>query len=307
VKGAPGYVAAEVDTRVLPSLRRADFWREHVTQNHGRLAFTFGDAEHFVGGTRVQRKGDLQLVDFWSSPIAYERSPDGHNRDGDDGLRILLPSCGSICVVVPDARYQIGAGTAVVLPMTQYFRLEHDQYARALIVSLPRRLWHARVPTNPLTWELRQGIGAVFAATLREVSNQWANLDAASFVSSMESAACLIARGATSTEDELAFQARAVARQHCDNGSFDPTELARRLGWSLRSVQYGLQREGTTAAALIQELRLERAASRLQHPGWTDQTVSAIAYASGFSSLSTFNAAFRKRYDSTPVEYRRKV
>jgi len=129
-----GYVAAEVDTRMLPHLQRADFWREHVTQNHGRLAFTFGDVEHFVGGTRVQRKGDLQLVDFGSSPIAYERLPEAPDRDGDDSSRLLLPLCGSICVTGSSASYQMGAGTAIVVPMTQHFRLEHDQYARALIV-----------------------------------------------------------------------------------------------------------------------------------------------------------------------------
>ena len=40
---------------------------------------------------------------------------------------------------------------------------------------------------------------------------------------------------------------------------------------------------------------------------YTDMTVTEIAYAVGFSGSSYFTEAFRKNFDQTPTEYRRKV
>jgi AraC-like DNA-binding protein len=302
--GPPGYVTAEVDTDAVPRMSRIAFWRDHVTRNHGRLGFGFRDADRFAGGTRVQRQGDLQLVDFWSTAIAYERLPSGHDGDGLDSLRIVLPTSGSISVAGCEGRTRIGPGTAAAVSMKLGFRLEQDGYARALILSCPARLWAAPVSSGLVLWELGHGAGAVFRTMLREASTQASTLDRSSFASILESAVGLLSRGATSTEDDVLLQARAVARQYCDDAGFGPGELALRLGWSLRSVQYGLRRASTTPASVIREARIERAASRLRHPAWAARTVSSIAHASGFGSLSAFNAAFRARYGLTPVEYR---
>lgn len=302
--GSPEYVTAGADTDAVPRASRVTFWRDHVTRNHGRLDFGFRDTDRFTGGTRVQRQGDLQLVDFWSTAIAYERLPSGYDGDGHDSLRIVLPTSGSIDVVGRDGCSRIGPGTAAAVSMRLGFRLEQDEYARALILSCPVRLWAAPVSSGLVWWELSHGAGAVFRTMLREASFQALTLDRSSFASIVESAVGLLSRGATSTEDDVLLQARAVARQYCDDAGFDPSELARRLGWSLRSVQYGLRRASTSPASVIREIRLERAASRLRHPDWAASTVSSVAHASGFGSLSAFNAAFRACYGRTPVEYR---
>lgn len=299
-----GYVTREADTNAVPHTNRVAFWRDHVTQNHGRLEFSFRHTDHFVGGTRVQRQGDLQLVDFWSSAIAYERLPGGYDDDGYDSLRIVLPIAGSINVTGSEGRTRIGPGTAAAVSMRLGFRLEQDEYARALILSCPVRLWSAPVSSGLNLWELDRGAGAVFHTMLREASFQASTLDQASFASIVESAVGLLSRGEMSAEDDVLPQARAVIRQYCDDVDFDPAALARLLGWSLRSVQYNLHHASTSPAAVIRELRLERAAGRLRHPNWAARTVSSVAHASGFGSLSAFNAAFRARYGQTPVEYR---
>ena len=297
-----GYTATAADTASVPAGERAGYWRDHVMRNHGRLTFSFRDPESFTGGTRVQRGADLQLVDFWSSAVAYRRLPD--TADGDESLRIVVPSSGAIRVTAAGTGHLLRPGAAAVVSMARGFTLEQDDRARALVLSVPRRLWPAAAPTDPLVWDLDRGAGAVFAAMLSEVSRQWRDLDAPSFVRTVESAAALISRGAPDPEGTLSDRARAVARRHCDDAGFTPADLARLLGWSLRSVQYALRREGTAPARLIRDLRLDRAASRLRHPDWAERTVSEIAHATGFGSLSAFNHAFRVRYGRTPLEHR---
>ena len=92
VGAALDYLVAGVRADAVPRDRRVDFWREHVTANHGTLHFTFSDPEDFHGETRVQRAGRVQLVDFWSDAIGYERRSVDVDRDGEDSLRVVVPT-----------------------------------------------------------------------------------------------------------------------------------------------------------------------------------------------------------------------
>jgi AraC family transcriptional regulator len=61
---------------------------------------------------------------------------------------------------------------------------------------------------------------------------------------------------------------------------------------------------GETALELARRLRLERAAWRLAN---TRQSVTGIAFDSGFESHEAFTRAFRLRYDTSPSGFRRRA
>ena len=132
---------------------------------------------------------------------------------------------------------------------------------------------------------------------------QCGQLDAGSFVRACESAVMLVFSG-DGLGGDLVAQARLITRQHADDADFDPAALADRLGWSLRSVQLALRRAGTTPAELIRSQRLELVITRLRHPAWRAYTITYIAHACGFGSLSAFNSAFRARFGCTPADLR---
>ena len=83
----------------------------------------------------------------------------------------------------------------------------------------------------------------------------------------------------------------------------DVHRLARRMGVSARYVQMLFAEMGTTPRAFVQERRLELAARRLEREG-RDVTVTDIAYDAGFNDLSSFCRAFRRRFDTSPRNYR---
>lgn len=60
---------------------------------------------------------------------------------------------------------------------------------------------------------------------------------------------------------------------------------------------------GTTFIGFLNELRISNACWFLQQ---SNQTVTEICFACGFSNLSNFNRRFRKIKDMTPAEYRKK-
>ena len=62
-----------------------------------------------------------------------------------------------------------------------------------------------------------------------------------------------------------------------------------------------LKHTGKTFIAFVTDARLAYAHQLLTQ---TQQSITEIAYASGFGSLTRFNAAFREKFDQAPRELR---
>jgi AraC-like DNA-binding protein len=85
-----------------------------------------------------------------------------------------------------------------------------------------------------------------------------------------------------------------------DDLAFD--EVAREVGLTARSLARRFEDEcGTTWTAVLRRMRVLRAIERLAAD---DASVTAIAHAVGYTSLSAFNAAFRDLTGRTPTQYR---
>lgn len=297
------YLVGGTDTRTLSPAIRMSAWREHVTDNHGHLDLDFGSAATFSGGTEVQRCGTLQLVEFWSDAVRYRRPRTAVDQDGDDSMRVVVPVSGLLRISAAGVRHDLSPGLAGAVSMERGFLLQQDGHAHALVLSLPRGWWLTSAVDRPEVWDLARGPGAVFAAMLRQIAAQRADLDANSFRRTCEAAALVLPRDAPV---DLSAQALALIREHSDAPGFGPSELSALLGWSLRSLQKAMREAGTSPAELIRTQRLERAASRLRDPAWRWSTVSNVAHASGFRSLTAFNTAFRTRTGCSPTEFRAK-
>jgi AraC-like DNA-binding protein len=79
-------------------------------------------------------------------------------------------------------------------------------------------------------------------------------------------------------------------------------DVARDVGLASRSLARRFEDEcGMTWSAAVRRMRVLRAIERL---ATDDDTVTAIAHAVGYTSLSAFNAAFRELTGRTPTQYR---
>jgi AraC-like DNA-binding protein len=81
--------------------------------------------------------------------------------------------------------------------------------------------------------------------------------------------------------------------------------LAQRHGISERQFYRLFEREGTTFAEYVKELRLENAYRMLASPRHNSHSIGAIASQCGFDDISYFNRLFRNRYHATPSDVRR--
>lgn len=79
-------------------------------------------------------------------------------------------------------------------------------------------------------------------------------------------------------------------------------DIARSLGFSVRSIQLQLKKDNTTFKDLLAIIRKNMAESYLKNPSFS---ISDISYALGFSDPVSFHLAFKKWTGQTPGVYRK--
>src|SRR5690606_13914002 len=86
--------------------------------------------------------------------------------------------------------------------------------------------------------------------------------------------------------------------------SFSATVAASRLGVTPRTVQLLLEETGSTFSERVLELRLQKSRTMLADRRCDRLRIGGIALACGFSDAAYFNRCFRRRFGTTPTQYR---
>ncbi|MDT3687147.1 MAG: AraC family transcriptional regulator [Pseudorhodoplanes sp.] len=89
----------------------------------------------------------------------------------------------------------------------------------------------------------------------------------------------------------------------CDP-SFSAAAAASKLGVTPRSVQLLLEESGSTFSERVLELRLQKARAMLADQRCDRLKIGEIALACGFADATYFNRCFRRRFGTTPTQYR---
>jgi AraC-like DNA-binding protein len=111
----------------------------------------------------------------------------------------------------------------------------------------------------------------------------------------------LVADGPSEPRSSFEQEARSIIREHLTESSFDVDALAAAMAVS-RTTLYRRANEADapSPAALIRQVRMEQAAHLLRTGAGT---VTEVAYAVGFDSLSSFSHQFRDHFDAPPSTY----
>ncbi|MEU2039402.1 AraC family transcriptional regulator [Nocardia niwae] len=306
---AEPYFVERVDTGAVLPRESADLWAEHVCRNQGTLQCRFASPSSFRGATAVQRYAGYQLIDFWSDSIGYSRTRADIRRDGDESLRVTIPTAGVLRLRQDGGTAQVAPGHAAVVTKTRPVDFDQPLAARGWVMNVPAGALPLETGAGPALIDLGEGLGSVVAGMIGELGRQREAVDGPEFASACDAIVdllglCLRRRSVMPTV--LATVDTAVrnhVRRHADDPNLTPAAIARSLGWSLRQIQLALRHTGTAPSELIRSERLDRAHRRLREAP-SARTVADIAYASGFRSLSAFGSAFKSRFGVTPQEVR---
>ncbi|GAA2587433.1 AraC family transcriptional regulator [Actinomadura fulvescens] len=309
------YSVESFRTAEVPPHERADCWSEHVTGYQGRLDYRYPHREDFQAGTVRQRTEAYQLVEFWSDQVRYARTAGLVRADPDEDYRLLVPITGALVVRQDDREVRLTPGTGGLITLSAPSELLHEASTRAFIMTIPAR--EVNSPLNlsaPLSagLDLSAGLGRVVADMVAGAARERGGLGRVQFDALSDRIVellCMLVAGDDRPDApghlvEVEALARRYVRAHAADPGLNGITMARELGWSLRQVQLALQRAGTTPRELIREERLRLARDRLQNPAYRHMSITELAHASGFSSVSALSNGFRHRYGMSPREMR---
>jgi AraC-like DNA-binding protein len=102
--------------------------------------------------------------------------------------------------------------------------------------------------------------------------------------------------------DRLFQRVRRIVEGRFTDHNVGPAEVAAEAGISLRYLQKLFTRRGITCGQYIQSLRLGHAFTLLTRRGEVEggQSISEIAWASGYRDVSYFHRVFRRRFGHSP-------
>lgn len=314
----PGATRLHVSTRDLPEADRTPFWREVFARQMCHLEFEpLSGAPLDVEATLLALPG---LSVGWcrsKMPARWSRTAD-LVKDGDDAFALIIPLSDTVMRSQRGRNIDAKPGEAVGIlhaePGGIQFRELND-----IAVMVPRSTLAALVPdledaitrlvSNDalrllqlylMAW--RDGADFADPAVSRLAATHVHDLLALALGAKPEAAEVARGRGMRAARLKAA---KADIAANLTARDLSIAAVARRQRITPRYIHMLFESEGVTFSEFVLAARLAHAGRMLSDLRCANQSISAIAYASGFGDLSHFNHAFRRRYGATPSEMRR--
>jgi len=309
-----GYIVHTLSTQDLGAKERSDWWRDRVSEIHCPMSFALAD--DYCGRIEYQQSGRYRLVRWWGDTEALTRDSTQIRRSPHESYELLIPVHGHLQLAQGDCDIVAVPHTMTLTSLDAAMDMRHGDNVSAVALVIPRDHLDSRLarPTNdrPVSLDARRGLGRIVVDQLRTVRGERDQLDSFQFDAVMDRIVDLIAIAYNDLSapldsvpsDALVDSIRRYVRSNAHDQALTGTGIAAGLGWSLRHIQNQLQRVGTTPSDLIREERLALARLRLQDPGWRAQSITQIAFSSGFGDLSTFSNAYHRSFGERPSDTR---
>ena len=240
--------------------------------------------------------------------------------DGNDDFIFgtVLSGCSLPCQV--GREFRMDAGAAVLLSCSDVGSKDYPVPTEFLTLRIPRRLLNAIAinPEDALARPISANTGALrllvdyVRLTLKD--RQLASPQLRRLFTAHVHDLVALAVGATRDGANIAYgrgiraarlqAAKAFITRNIGRADLSAKTVAIHLGVTPRYVHLLFETEGLSCNKFVVERRLVRAYEMLCDSHRSDRTVTAIAFTAGFSDLSHFNRAFRRRFGMTPSEAR---
>ncbi|MCS6627309.1 helix-turn-helix domain-containing protein [Roseibacterium beibuensis] len=214
---------------------------------------------------------------------------------------------------VPD---RAAAGQMVLSDSTRSLHAVIPDRLETVTLALPRAELLARAPAFQerigVAVDLGHGAAALLRAFVRAATRHSAELEGTARDRVGDQLCDLLAAAYGAGGDDrprsLPDARREAILAHIDAHLSDPRlgadSVATRFGLSPRYVGKLFEAGGVTLGETVTAKRIGAAGAVLGDPMARGRTIAEIAYACGFSDLTTFNRRFRQAFGATPRDYR---
>jgi AraC family transcriptional activator of tynA and feaB len=276
------------------------------------------DPVGFQGALTQLSSGPLQILSVESSP-AVCRSAVGRRRShGDEKTFSLQLVHRGRCHIDHAGIASHGVtGDMFIAQGGRSYDLAFAQPVEGLVLPLPWSRFHAHADRleelGGRLINVTSGPGAVLSRFIRSAWDDMVELDQQSWPQSSTDLIWDLLESTlqgqslreinTGQPVLLRRQARALVDEHFGDSGFRSSSIAEALGVSPRYLQMVFAEVGTTPSRFLVARRLDAAAERLRDVG-RPLRITDVALECGFSDLSYFSRAFRKRFGTSARAYR---
>jgi AraC-like DNA-binding protein len=274
----------------------------------------------FNGQVEIVSVGAIELsrMTVTGSRVAYRKAT--HiARGGGDKFFVTLPlkgrisysHCGRDVILDTDSLYLVDAN--------QPTRATYPDEHQVINVSIPGNLLRTRVgvPEDYCGRRLPADSGAAQVAKTLIISlfEEADKIRPDLLTEFGERVVDLVALALTAGTADLGEASRSVRwahllraqryiEAHLADPDFHPQAIANELGVSVRYMGKIFELSKQTAGEWILQRRLERTHRALADPSFAHRAISEIAYSAGFNNYVHFSHAFRRRYGTSPRQFR---
>lgn len=210
-------------------------------------------------------------------------------------------------------------GMACLFSASEPYRLCNAEAYRALYLELPRAALVARLSSaqvdRPRRLPTATGMGRILQALCASMALESHALAPAQRQKLDERVLDLLALALDCRPDDISTaapvardarlrQIQAYIDAQLGNPLLNPERIAAAHQLSVRSLHYLFKPTGRSVTDHLWERRLQRCRAELEADAASSRTVTEIALASGFNSLSHFSSLFRRRFGLSPREVR---
>ncbi|CNG64040.1 transcriptional regulatory protein [Mycobacterium tuberculosis] len=292
---------------------RGEWWRDQVSSIHCPMSFTVPD--DYRGRLEHQRSDTYQLVRWWGDAEEISRDEKQIRATPRDAYELLVPLRGVLTLRRDDQTSHVAPSQMALTSLDRPLGLRHGDGCSSIAFVVPRERLDVRLPRLPQRGAILNattGVGRIVIDLIASLRSNGASLTGSQFDATCDRIVDLLAltynadttAPSADVQDRLVDGIRRFVRENAHDPALTGAVVAARLGWSLRNIQTHLQHVGTTPSDLIREERLALARLRLQDPAWKRQSITQVAYSSGFNDLSTFSNAYRRHFGERPSDTR---
>lgn len=303
---------------VTPSMRY-DAWREALCGHYVNVDTVCDSTDDYDGFIKEANFGVMTVSDCYLSPQIIARRASHIARIDKDCCYLVWTQKGIQVVEQHGRSIACGEGSATLFSASEPYILKNDAAYRAIYLEFPRASFAQRCdrPGKTLTASLNMsyGMGRIIASICSSMVLEAESLQEKARSQLGEQVLDMLAIALDGPAQDVTMDVPAIRsarlrqiRNYIDsnigNPLLNPERVAKANQMSVRALHYVFKDTGKSVSDYIWGRRLERCRSELEMSAANKRTITEIAFASGFNSMSHFSSLFRSTYGITPSDVR---